>query len=119
MASLAQAMEQAVRDAAQENGLGFSIEEQSRMEPVRLDGALVSLLNEEADQLGLKTLTMPSGAGHDAQTIQALCPSGLIFVPSHDGISHAPEEWTDWGAIEKGAQLMLAALVRLSAIAAE
>ncbi|EIM78223.1 allantoate amidohydrolase [Nitratireductor aquibiodomus RA22] len=119
MAALAQAMEQAVRDAAQANGLSFSIEEQSRMEPVRLDGTLVSLLNEEAHRLGLKALTMPSGAGHDAQTMQTLCPSGLIFVPSRDGISHAPEEWTDWEAIEKGAQLMLAALIRLSAVAAE
>ena len=114
MAALAQSMEQAVRDAAQVNGLSFSIEEQSRMEPVRLDGTLVSLLNGEADQLGLKALTMPSGAGHDAQTMQTLCPSGLIFVPSHNGISHAPEEWTDWEAIEKGTQLMLSALIRLS-----
>ncbi len=49
-------------------------------------------------------MTMPSGAGHDAQTMQSLCPSALIFVPSRGGISHAPEEWTDWPDIEKGAQ---------------
>ncbi|WP_336057905.1 M20/M25/M40 family metallo-hydrolase, partial [Nitratireductor sp. CH_MIT9313-5] len=59
-------------------------------------------------------LRMPSGAGHDAQTMQSLCPSGLIFVPSRNGISHAPQEWTDWDAIEKGANLMLRALMRLS-----
>jgi acetylornithine deacetylase/succinyl-diaminopimelate desuccinylase-like protein len=57
---------------------------------------------------------MPSGAGHDAQTMQSVCPSGLVFIPSRNGISHAPEEWSDWADIEKGAQLMLNALVRLS-----
>ena len=56
---------------------------------------------------------MPSGAGHDAQTMQSLCPSALIFVPSRGGISHAPEEWTEWADIEKGAGLYLAALAEL------
>ena len=56
---------------------------------------------------------MPSGAGHDAQTMQAFCPSGLIFVPSRNGVSHAPQEWTEWTDIEKGAQLMLDMIVRL------
>ena len=60
---------------------------------------------------------MASGAGHDAQTLQALCPAALIFVPSRAGVSHAPEEWTDWDDIEKGATLMLAALMRLSGAA--
>ncbi|WP_367714399.1 Zn-dependent hydrolase (plasmid) [Nitratireductor sp. GISD-1A_MAKvit] len=113
MAALAAGMRNAVKEAADKNGLGFNIEEQSRMEPVRLDRGLASLLEEEARGLNLRALTMPSGAGHDAQTMQTLCPSGLIFVPSRGGISHAPEEWTDWSDIEQGAELMLAALVRL------
>ncbi len=46
--------------------------------------------------------------------MQSFCPSGLVFIPSRNGISHAPEEWSDWADIEKGAQLMLNALVRLS-----
>ncbi|WP_295811267.1 Zn-dependent hydrolase [uncultured Nitratireductor sp.] len=114
MAAMARAMEHTVKQAAEANGLTFSIEEQSRMEPVRLDGTLAELFEEEARHLNLRALTMPSGAGHDAQTMQTLCPSGLIFVPSRGGISHAPEEWTDWADIEQGAELMLAALVRLS-----
>ena len=84
------------------------------MEPIRLDADIARLLEEEAARLSLPALRMPSGAGHDAQTMQSLCPSGLIFVPSRDGISHAPQEWTDWDAIEKGANLMLRALMRLS-----
>ncbi|MCR4265880.1 Zn-dependent hydrolase [Nitratireductor sp. ZSWI3] len=113
MAALAGAMREVVADVAAARGLRWTIEEQSRMAPVELDAGLAALLHEEADRLGLQVLDMPSGAGHDAQTMQSLCPSALLFVPSRGGISHAPEEWTAWGDIEKGAALMLAALVRL------
>ncbi len=57
---------------------------------------------------------MSSGAGHDAQTFARHCPAGLVFVPSVGGISHAPEEWTDWHDIERGA-LLLANAIRLYA----
>ena len=99
--------------AAEANRLGAKITVQSHMAPVRLDAALANLLLQEAGRRGLQTLYMPSGAGHDAQTMQAICPSALIFVPSRGGISHSPGEWTEWADIEKGANLMLAALVRL------
>jgi len=108
------ALREAIRSAAQANHLKTSIVEQSRIAPVQLDGDLAALLHDEASRLGLEALAMPSGAGHDAQTMQTLCPSALIFVPSRGGISHSPEEWTDWVDIEKGANLLLAALVRLS-----
>ena len=38
---------------------------------------------------------MPSGAGHDAMNMVKLCPTGLIFVPSLNGLSHHPDEYTD------------------------
>ncbi|MAS15590.1 MAG: Zn-dependent hydrolase [Nitratireductor sp.] len=114
MRALAKGMTRAVEDAAKESGLTWEVVQQSLMEPIRLDADIARLLEEEAARLSLPALRMPSGAGHDAQTMQSLCPSGLIFVPSRDGISHAPQEWTDWDAIEKGANLMLRALMRLS-----
>jgi acetylornithine deacetylase/succinyl-diaminopimelate desuccinylase-like protein len=49
---------------------------------------------EEAETLGLRAIRMPSGAGHDAQNLESICPSGMIFVPSRDGISHSPYEYT-------------------------
>ncbi len=96
------------------HGLAATIDERSRLAPVELDASLVTLLAEESNRLGCASLVMPSGAGHDAQTMQALCPAALIFVPSRNGVSHAPEEWTDWNAIEIGANLLLGALIRLS-----
>ena len=100
--------------AASAHGLTFDVQEKSWLSPVSLDPGIRAIFSEEADRLGYASVIMPSGAGHDAQTMQSLCPSGLIFIPSRNGISHAPEEWSDWADIEKGAQLMLNALVRLS-----
>jgi N-carbamoyl-L-amino-acid hydrolase len=50
---------------------------------------------------------MPSGAGHDAQMMARLCPMGMIFVPSIDGISHSPREKTSWDDCTRGAQVLL------------
>lgn len=116
--ALMDAIESAIRSeielAARANRLAASIEEHSRIAPVELDRGLFALLHEEARDLGLEALALASGAGHDAQTMQALCPAALIFVPSRGGISHSPREWTEWADIEKGVNLMLAALLRLS-----
>jgi len=103
-----------VAETAGRHGLSFCHDEKSWLAPVELDGGLRDLLAGQAAALGLPALEMPSGAGHDAQTMQALCPSALVFVPSRGGVSHAPDEWTEWADIEKGAALMLAALVRLA-----
>lgn len=96
------------------HGLDLAIAEASRLPPVALEADIATMLKNQADELGIGAMTMPSGAGHDAQTMQALCPSGLIFVPSRNGISHAPDEWTDWVAACEGARLMLAGLIRLA-----
>lgn len=100
---------------AAKHGLRFAVAEASRLAPVALDAAIAGMLAEESARIGMRAERMPSGAGHDAQTMQALCPSGLIFVPSRGGISHAPEEWTGWDDACAGARLMLAAMVRLAA----
>lgn len=112
------AMRERVAAAAQRHGLGCAIEDRSRLAPTALDPELVALLRGEAERLAIPATVMRSGAGHDAQTMQRLCPSGLVFVPSRGGISHAPQEWTDWADIEKGAAVMLAAVARLAGVQA-
>ncbi|GAB4533573.1 MAG: Zn-dependent hydrolase [Roseibium sp.] len=96
------------------HGLSLESTERSWLAPVRLDTDIADRLASLAERGGLPALRMPSGAGHDAQTMQSLCPSGLIFIPSRAGISHSPDEHSDWQDIEKGARLMLQALVELS-----
>jgi N-carbamoyl-L-amino-acid hydrolase len=57
---------------------------------------------------------MPSGAGHDAQMMARLCPSGMIFVPSVEGLSHNVAEYTRPEHIEAGAAVLLNAVLRLA-----
>jgi N-carbamoyl-L-amino-acid hydrolase len=59
-------------------------------------------------------MTLPSGAGHDAQILAEITDSGLIFIPCEDGISHSPEENIKWGDLEKATNLLLHALVSLA-----
>lgn len=55
-----------------------------------------------------------SYAGHDAQILSPSIPSAMIFIPSKDGISHSPKEYTKWEDIEAGANLMLQTILRLA-----
>ena len=66
-----------------------------------------------ASELGLSARRMPSGAGHDAQSIALLAPVGMIFVPSVGGISHAPEEHTAAGDVTNGANVLLRTLLAI------
>ena len=64
---------------------------------------------------GLKPLRMPSGAFHDAQFLVPLCPSGMIFVPCRDGVSHHPSEYSTPEQLAKGTRVLAAALLDLAA----
>jgi N-carbamoyl-L-amino-acid hydrolase len=66
-----------------------------------------------ADELGLSRRSMPSGAGHDAQSVALLGPVGMIFVPSVDGISHSPREYTEAEDTVNGANVLLNALLKV------
>jgi N-carbamoyl-L-amino-acid hydrolase len=60
-----------------------------------------------ADGLNLSYKVMPSGAGHDAQDMTHIAPTGMIFVPSRDGISHSPDEFTSPDDMANGAKVLL------------
>lgn len=66
-----------------------------------------SEIEAAAAGLGLKTMRLPSGAGHDAQLLAKLGPMGMIFVPSVAGISHSPKELTHWQDCANGANVLL------------
>jgi len=82
--------------------------------PYRVPEELVRILTEEAARLGLAHMPVGSGAGHDAQILSAKTDAAMIFIPSPGGISHAPDESLRWEDLEKGANLLLAALLRLA-----
>ncbi len=77
----------------------------------KTDPRLRERVANAARELGLSTRLLPSGAGHDAQSIAQLGPIGMIFVPSVDGISHSPREFTKPADIVNGANVLLGAVL--------
>jgi N-carbamoyl-L-amino-acid hydrolase len=105
---------QTARRIARQRGLVLEVEHLMRAEPVRMSPRIQAVIEATAEGLGLPTRRMPSGAGHDAQILAAVTDAGMIFVPSHGGRSHRPDEWSDWPAIERGANVLLGTLLRLA-----
>ena len=81
--------------------------------PIACDPVLREALRRGAQELGLGETDLASGAGHDAAFMSRICPSAMIFVPCHNGKSHAPEEWADREAIGRGAAVVLHAVKTL------
>jgi beta-ureidopropionase / N-carbamoyl-L-amino-acid hydrolase len=87
-----------------------------RFEPVIFDRGLVDRVEHHAKALGLSTRRMPSGAGHDAQMMQRLCPTAMIFVPSVAGLSHNVKEHTEPADLVAGAEVLLNLMLELAEI---
>jgi N-carbamoyl-L-amino-acid hydrolase len=98
---------------ASSTGTTFEFTETNNIVPAPTDPRLRKLIDETARGLGLSTKAMPSGAGHDAQEVSRLCPVGMIFVPSVEGISHSPKEFSHPGDIANGANVLLHTLLKL------
>jgi len=94
--------------------IGFAAIEDRTM-PALTDERIRKIIEEAAEELGLETYRMPSGAGHDAQSIARIAPIGMIFIPSVGGISHSPLEFSKDEDIEKGVSVLLRTLLRIDA----
>ena len=87
----------------------------ARFEPVTFDPRVVELVEATAVAHGHTVTRMPSGAGHDAQMFARVCPSGMIFTPSVNGLSHNPAEFTELADLAAGAQVLLDVMLTLAA----
>jgi N-carbamoyl-L-amino-acid hydrolase len=95
--------------------LAISTRSLAQFEPVPFPAEMVSLVEATARELGFPCRRLPSGAGHDAQMMARVCPAGMIFVPSVDGLSHNVREYTKPEHLHAGATVLLHAVFRLSA----
>ena len=97
----------------EETGTRFSFQRfyTSRAAPTAM--WIREIIETSAQGLSLSTRRMPSGAGHDAQSIALFAPVGMIFVPSVAGVSHAPDEHTIPQDIVNGANVLLQTLLEL------
>ena len=114
MSVLESALFSLAEDIASTRGLAFVSKIIDRTEPVKIPPRLISLLQEECRKLGHPFMPVTSGAGHDAQILASRTDAAMIFIPSPDGISHSPQETIRWEDLEKGANLLLQALLRLA-----
>jgi N-carbamoyl-L-amino-acid hydrolase len=97
-----------------EAGVAFTMERYANDEPALTDPDLQDLIETSARALGYSTLRLPSGAGHDAQSLgRAGIRIGMIFVPSKGGISHSPRELTEWDDVTRGAEVLYRVLREL------
>jgi N-carbamoyl-L-amino-acid hydrolase len=81
--------------------------------PAPTDEGIRQIIEAQAHGLGLSTFLMPSGAGHDAQSVARLTPVGMIFIPSVGGYSHSAKEYSTPAAIANGANVLLKTLLEL------
>ena len=95
-------------------GLEVSVERMRVSEPAQMAPAIQAVIDKAAQDLELKTHRMNSGAGHDAQVMAKVTEAGMIFVPSRQGRSHSPAEFTEWEQIENGANVLLHTLLQLA-----
>lgn len=84
-----------------------------KSDPAQADPSLQAAIREAAKSLGLATMDLPSEAGQDSQEVAKIAPMAMIFVPSRDGISHSPKEYTSWQDVANGAEVLYRTLLLL------
>lgn len=99
---------------ATERALKVDVTVAKHTPPLRLDAGLGVVLREAADALGASSRYMPSGAGHDSQTMGTKIPSAMLFVPSVGGRSHSPAEYSTPEDCARGASVLATALRSLA-----
>ncbi len=117
IAELQRAIESEARRVAAANDTQVSFEKYYESRGAPADERLREVVRRSAESLGLSTLSLPSGAGHDAQSIALIAPMGMIFVPSVDGVSHSPKELTRPADVEAGANVLLRTILAADALA--
>lgn len=92
----------------------ISTEQLVRFQPVQFDETIVNMVEQVANEMNLSNRRITSGAGQDAQMIARICPSAMIFVPSVNGISHNPKEYTKDEDIFAGANVFINVIKNLA-----
>ncbi len=107
-------MATSIERIAASEGVRISTRSLARFEPVIFDLPVVDLVESTARRLGHSVKRLPSGAGHDAQMLARVCPTGMVFVPSHRGLSHNPGEYTAPADLAAGADVLLQVMIELA-----
>ena len=101
------------QEIADRSGLELRVESLGRHSPSLMDSQVQSAFAGACEDLALSHVSLTSGAGHDGQSFDGICPVGMIFVPSKDGASHSPREFTEWQDCVNGTNVLLQTVLTL------
>jgi len=107
-------IEAILKEVGAERGLEVEVDTVMDHEPVPMDPKIRGVLEATIEGMGLRYLVMPSGAGHDSEIIAPFFPTAMLFVPSRDGRSHTPDEYTPIEQIVPGVRALAGTLHRLA-----
>ncbi|WP_121820267.1 Zn-dependent hydrolase [Halostella salina] len=96
--------------AAEREGLDHEVEEIMRIDADPFDEGCIETVVEAAEDAGCEYTRLVSGAGHDANYLNTVTPTSMIFVPSVDGVSHRESEFTEWDDVVAGTEVLLRAV---------
>ncbi|MDY6920815.1 MAG: Zn-dependent hydrolase [Pseudomonadota bacterium] len=113
MREVANSCRKALSAIARRHRLMFEYEQMSWLPPKNCAQPVMDVIEQCTRDLEYSYQLMPSGAGHDAQFFTDITPTGMIFIPSVGGVSHAPDEWSHWEDVERGCNVLLNSLLRL------
>ncbi|MDI6600658.1 MAG: Zn-dependent hydrolase [Thermoanaerobacteraceae bacterium] len=98
-------------EALKEKGFDANYSNRLYVLPVKLDEDIKKFIEDGTQKLGYSYKRMASGAGHDAMVMASIAPTAMVFVPSKNGKSHCPEEWTDYEDLAKGIEVVFETLL--------
>jgi len=116
LAEAEQEISQFIESLSKSEGVQVASRALARFEPVIFHPQVIAIVESVSAAHSPSVTRMPSGAGHDAQMLARVCPSAMIFVPSVEGISHNPAEFTDPDDLVTGSNILLQVLIELSQI---
>ncbi|HET7636776.1 MAG TPA: Zn-dependent hydrolase [Candidatus Limnocylindria bacterium] len=116
---LAAQVVQRLRSAAERRGVRYEVQVIADTSPAVIPIWIREAIARACDETGLEFRVMTSGAGHDSQVINQIIPAGMIFVPSKDGLSHVPEEWTSALDIARGVDVLQRTVLSLDSLLAQ
>ena len=111
---LAESYRKTMSSIVRRRGLMFEFEVISEIAPVKCAPGVIEAVADVSEKLGISSHRMHSGAAHDTQIMASITRAGMIFVPSKEGKSHTPSEWTAMDDIRNGADTLLNTLTHLA-----
>ena len=100
--------------SSEERDVVLGVDTLQRVAPVLCSDLVQNAATAACEELGLESYPLASGAGHDGMHLKDLCPVGMVFVRSKEGISHNPDEWSSQQDCVAGANVLYHTVLELA-----